>query len=269
MTPEPPPAAPTRDDDGPGAPFALARLAGREAHCLALTTRAQPPPVTVVPEPCPGCGAGRAAALEHARAMPFGRVAVAGRTNGPVDAPVTLSVLACERLNASVLIAVTHLHEHGGEEPLWLRSRSATALDRALRRTPSRSALLEYVDAEEAWYDHFMTGAPAGRPTAADGPHTLPVQFDAFAGPERPPAGRRGVAAVIRAAREPFLLPHSPHRPSQADADAYERLRATALWERLRDLNRAVPPGPRVPPPDDYSLLSHPPGGPEGVVPLP
>lgn len=255
--------------DEAGAPSVLARLAGREARCLALTTRVQPPPVIVVPEPCTGCGADRSAAEAHARTMPFAQVSVAAAVPRPLGDPVVLTVLACERLNASVLIALTHLHEHR-EGPLHLRTRSATAQDLARRRPDSSAAdLLHRMDRAEAWYDRFSAGERGALEVSAHGPHTLPVQLDAFAGTEHPAPGLDGVAAVIRALREPFLLPHSPHRPSATDAAAYEQLRTAALWRRLEELNRMVPPGPRVPEPDHYFLLSHPVGPPGEAVPLP
>ncbi|MCF3165784.1 hypothetical protein IPZ64_02390 [Streptomyces violaceoruber] len=256
-------------NDATSTPSALARLAGREAHCLTLTTRAQSPLVHVVPEPCTGCGADRPAAEEHARTMPFGHVTVAEAGSGPLGDGVTLTALACERLNASVLIALTHLYEHGGG-PLWLRTRSATADDLVRRGAASCDAqLLQGIDAAETWYDRLSAGERTARPEAGRGPHTLPLRLDAFAGPEPPPAGPDGIAAAVRAALAPFVLPHGARRPSSAAADDYGRLCAAALWERLRELNRTAPPGPRVPAPTAYGLLSHPPGPAGGVVPLP
>ncbi|WP_328720273.1 hypothetical protein OHT52_12770 [Streptomyces sp. NBC_00247] len=266
MSADPAPLPPTAEES-------LEGLAVREARFLALTTRASPPPVVLRPHPCSGCGAGTAEALAQARAQPFGRISVGPPREWPTAAQdvVVVECLACERLPLSVLIALAHLRERAAAPPV-LRSRSAAARLLARDGVTAPGELLCALDASERWFDVFLdTGA---RPLPTGAPVTLPAQFETFAGPVGPSAGGGdGAEVLLRYVEElnasGFLSPHSPHRLPEAVDRRYEELRSAALWGRLRELNAGLPPGPRVPFPERYALLTHPPGPADGHIPLP
>ena len=199
-------------------------LAEREASAMALTMGSPPPPVVLEVVDCPTCGATEGDAKRAAAEAPFGTVLVGGQVSA-----VALRILACEAVSLGMLAAISHLHERGIAPPK-LRTRGVAYLE---------GGNLSAVEADERWFD-LRQRVQSG---------TLPVTADPL--PEVSGDWHTRLRANVEATVSVGPVPH-------VSVEGYAQLRDAAVLAVLRERNRACPPGPKVPPREQYALLRHP-----------